>query len=108
MGGTPGTTVAPTRRPACVLLACRNGEGQIATAVARAVAQAPVFVVSDGSTDATAATASAAGADVLELGQKGRKPAPIAPAPAHFPLESRLQTGAVTDDDTPLGRHLNP
>lgn len=106
MGGTPGTTVAPTRRPACVLIACRNGERQIATAVARAVAQAPVFVVSDGSTDATAATARAAGADVLELDQNVGKPAAIARALAHFRLESRFETVAVIDDDTRIEAHF--
>jgi poly-beta-1,6-N-acetyl-D-glucosamine synthase len=97
MGGSSGETA---RRLACVLIACRNGEGQIGTAVSLARAQAPVFVVSDGSTDATAQVARAAGAEVLELEENVGKPAAIARAFTHFRIESRFETVAVIDDDT--------
>jgi poly-beta-1,6-N-acetyl-D-glucosamine synthase len=88
------------QRPSCVLIACRNGEREIATAVTRAVVQAPVFVVSDGSTDATAAAARAAGAEVLELTQNVGKPAAIAQALRFFDIPTRFATVAVIDDDT--------
>ena len=97
MGGASGTVA---RRPACVLIASRNGQGQIGPVVSRAGAQAPVFVVSDGSTDATAEVARAAGAEVLELDENVGKPAAIARAFAHFDIESRFETVAVIDDDT--------
>lgn len=96
------THEAPTgaQAPACVLIACRNGEGQIATAVTRAIAQAPVFVVSDGSTDATAVVARAAGARVLELEHNVGKPAAIARALQHFGIVEAYATVAIIDDDT--------
>src|SRR6516165_3473977 len=97
MGGASGTVA---RRSACVLIASRNGQGQIGPVVSRAGAQAPVFVVSDGSTDATAEVARAAGAEVLELDENVGKPAAIARAFAHFDIESRFETVAVIDDDT--------
>jgi biofilm PGA synthesis N-glycosyltransferase PgaC len=87
-------------RRACVLIACRNGQAEIATAVARAVEQAPVFVVSDGSDDATVAVARAAGAKVLELTKNVGKPAAIARALRHFDIPRRFATIAVIDDDT--------
>jgi cellulose synthase/poly-beta-1,6-N-acetylglucosamine synthase-like glycosyltransferase len=83
-----------------VLIACHNGEGEIATAVARAIEQSPVFVVSDGSSDATAAVARAAGAEVLELTQNVGKPAAIARALRHFDIPAQFATIAVIDDDT--------
>lgn len=86
--------------PACVLIACRNGASEIAVAVDRAIAQAPVFVVSDGSTDATAAVARASGAEVLELVDNVGKPAAIARALRHFRITERFATVAIIDDDT--------
>ena len=59
-----------------------------------------MFVVSDGSTDATANVARTAGAEVLELDENVGKPAAIARAFAHFDIESRFETAAVIDDDT--------
>jgi poly-beta-1,6-N-acetyl-D-glucosamine synthase len=88
------------RSPACVLIACRNGETEIGAAVARAVAQAPVFVVSDGSTDATAQMSRTAGAEVLELDRNVGKPSAIAKALRHFDIAARFETIAVIDDDT--------
>ena len=101
MGPTPELDVPTTGpRPACVLIACRNGEAEIGTAVRQAVTQAPVFVVSDGSTDATAAVARAAGAEVLELTSNIGKPAAIARALQHFQIVGDFATVAVIDDDT--------
>jgi biofilm PGA synthesis N-glycosyltransferase PgaC len=101
MGPTPEVNESTTpQRPACVLIACRNGEREIGTAVQRAVTQAPVFVVSDGSSDATAEVARAAGAEVLELATNVGKPAAIARALQHFDIVRDYATVAVIDDDT--------
>jgi biofilm PGA synthesis N-glycosyltransferase PgaC len=88
--------------PACVLIACRNGESEIGAAVARAISQAPVFVVSDGSTDCTADVARLAGAEVLELVDNIGKPAAIARALRHFGITDRFATIAIIDDDTAI------
>jgi biofilm PGA synthesis N-glycosyltransferase PgaC len=97
---TDDPTTTTGQAPACVLIACRNGEREIATAVTRAVAQARLFVVSDGSTVDTASAARAAGAEVLELEQNVGKPAAIAKALAHFQIVERYATVAIIDDDT--------
>jgi cellulose synthase/poly-beta-1,6-N-acetylglucosamine synthase-like glycosyltransferase len=94
------TSRTPAPAPACVLIACRNGESEIARAVGQAIGQTPVFVVSDGSTDRTAATARAAGAQVLELDQNVGKPAAIARALHSFDIPRRFATVAIVDDDT--------
>ena len=94
-----GTDVPP-EQAACVLIACRNGEDQIGVAVERALDQAAVFVVSDGSTDDTAGVAARAGAEVLVLTENVGKPAAIARALQHFGIPRRFATVAIIDDDT--------
>ncbi len=94
-----GSDVAP-EAAACVLIACRNGESEIGVAVERALEQAAVFVVSDGSTDDTARVAAAAGAEVLVLTENVGKPAAIARALRHFDIPRRFATVAIIDDDT--------
>jgi cellulose synthase/poly-beta-1,6-N-acetylglucosamine synthase-like glycosyltransferase len=101
-----GPSDAPAKAPACVIIACRNGEKEIGRAVARAVAQAPVYVVSDGSTDATAEVARAAGAEVLELVANVGKPAAIARALRHFEIVDRYETVAIIDDDTRIASNF--
>jgi biofilm PGA synthesis N-glycosyltransferase PgaC len=85
-----------------VLIACRNGEAMIADAVRNARKQCPVFVVSDGSSDATAEVARAAGAEVLALETNVGKPAAIHKALRHFGIDRRYETVTVIDDDTTL------
>lgn len=90
------------RAPACILIASRNGGAQLGATVARAVAEAPVFVVSDASTDDTAAVARATGATVLELDENVGKPAAVHRALRHFGLVERFETVTVIDDDTTI------
>jgi poly-beta-1,6-N-acetyl-D-glucosamine synthase len=90
------------RRPTCVVIATRNGAGQLLSVIRRARRQCPVFVVSDASTDLTAEVARLAGAEVLELEVNVGKPAAIRVALAHFEICRRFETVIVIDDDTTL------
>jgi glycosyltransferase involved in cell wall biosynthesis len=99
---TDAASVEVGRQPACILIASRNGGAQLGATVRHAIAQAPVFVVSDASTDDTAAVARAAGAEVLELDVNVGKPAAIHKALRHFDIVKRYATVAVIDDDTTL------
>jgi cellulose synthase/poly-beta-1,6-N-acetylglucosamine synthase-like glycosyltransferase len=90
------------RLPTCVVIATRNGAGQLMSVVSRARRQCPVFVVSDASTDVTAEVARLAGAEVLELEVNVGKPAAIRAALAHFEICRRFETVIVIDDDTTL------
>ena len=85
-----------------VLIACKNGEATIGATVSSAVSQADVFVVSDGSTDATAAAARAAGAQVLERAVSGGKPAALRTMMQEFKLADRYDYIAILDDDTTI------
>jgi poly-beta-1,6-N-acetyl-D-glucosamine synthase len=85
-----------------VLIACKNGEATIGQAVASAVAQADVYVVSDGSTDSTAETARRAGARVLVQQTSQGKPAALRSGVRHFGLAQSYAYIAVLDDDTTL------
>lgn len=85
-----------------VLIACKNGESTIGTAVRSAIEQADVFVVSDGSDDRTSEEARAAGAQVLEREKSGGKPAALRAGFAAFGLAERYDYIAVLDDDTSL------
>ncbi len=90
------------RRATCVLVASHNGEKNIANAVAHAIRQCAVYVVSDGSTDRTAAVAREAGATVLELTDNVGKPAAIHRALRDLDIVARYETVTVIDDDTTL------
>jgi biofilm PGA synthesis N-glycosyltransferase PgaC len=102
VGPATDEAAAHGRRAACILISSRNGGAQLASTVAAAGNQCPVFVVSDGSTDNTAALARDAGAEVLELFENVGKPAAIAQALRHFDIPERFETVAVIDDDTRL------
>lgn len=76
----------PLARPAsvAVLVASKNGASSIVDTVRSAASQADVYVVSDGSDDATAYEARAAGACVLELDTNVGKPSALRLAVDHF------------------------
>lgn len=95
---------APRRTTTAVLIACKNGEATIASAVRSALGQADVFVVSDGSTDRTCAVAEAAGASVLHRATSGGKPDALRAGSRAFSLPKRYDYIAVLDDDTTLER----
>jgi poly-beta-1,6-N-acetyl-D-glucosamine synthase len=97
---TPLRTDLPEGWRAAVVVASRNGEGTIARTVASARAQADVYVVSDGSADATGAVARAAGATVLELDENVGKPAAIHRLLHSLGLLDRYDAIAILDDDT--------
>jgi cellulose synthase/poly-beta-1,6-N-acetylglucosamine synthase-like glycosyltransferase len=83
-----------------VLIACKNGAATIAHSVTSAVAQADVYVVSDGSTDGTAEEATRTGARVLERTASGGKPDALRAGNAAFALAQQYDYIAVLDDDT--------
>lgn len=83
-----------------VLIATKDGERTIGLTVSSAAAQADVFVVSDGSTDATADVARAAGAHVLELATNVGKPTALLTAIRELRLTERYGAIAILDDDT--------
>ena len=85
-----------------VLVASKDGSATIGATVRSAVAQADVFVVSDGSSDATATVARAEGAQVLELGENIGKPAAIHHALTTLRLAERYDAIAILDDDTTI------
>ena len=100
-------TVMPSRTPqaqprprVAVLVASKDGAGTIADTIASGASQADVYVVSDGSTDATASVAREAGAQVLELDENVGKPAALFRAVHHFGLTARYVAVAILDDDT--------
>ncbi len=83
-----------------VLIACRNGEQNIANTIRAAHANGcHVYVVSDASTDNTVQTAEAAGATVLALEVNVGKPAALYRAYEAFRLGKRYQAVAILDDD---------
>lgn len=83
-----------------VLIACKNGEATIGATVRSALGQADVYVISDGSTDATAEVATAAGATVLTRTKSGGKPDALRAASAELDLGEKYDFVAVMDDDT--------
>jgi poly-beta-1,6-N-acetyl-D-glucosamine synthase len=89
-------------RRTAVLIACKNGEATIAGVVGSAIEQADVYVVSDGSTDATASEAARAGAQVLEREVSGGKPNALRAGNEVFRLAERYDHVAVLDDDTTI------
>lgn len=90
------------RKPACVLIASRNGGENLAATISHASAQCPVYVVSDASDDDTADIARRAGAEVLELSENVGKPAAIHRAIRYFDITARYETVSVIDDDTTI------
>jgi poly-beta-1,6-N-acetyl-D-glucosamine synthase len=90
-----------TRRVA-VLVASKDGAATIGATVSSAIDQCDVFVVSDGSTDATAAVARAAGAHVLELTENVGKPAAIYRALHELAIIDSYDAVAILDDDTTI------
>ncbi|MEV0157001.1 glycosyltransferase family 2 protein [Micromonospora sp. NPDC050686] len=83
-----------------ILIACRNGAATIGPAVTAARATgAPVYVVSDGSTDDTARVAAEAGAQVLALGANVGKPAALQIGYVFFALNVTRRAVAIIDDD---------
>jgi len=85
-----------------VLVASKDGAATIADTVTSATAQCDVFVVSDGSTDATCRIAGEAGATVLELPENIGKPAAIYRAVRDLGLLDAYTFLAILDDDTTL------
>ncbi|WP_243707761.1 glycosyltransferase family 2 protein [Micromonospora sp. KC606] len=83
-----------------ILIACRNGATTIAGAVAAARATgAPVYVISDASTDGTAREAAMAGAAVLELTRNVGKPAALHEGYVRFGLGGLYRAVVILDDD---------
>jgi len=86
-----------------VLIACKNGEGTLGQTVASAACQADVYLVSDGSTDATADVALAAGARRVLVNRTSRgKPKALEAAMRRYALAKRYRYVAVLDDDTTI------
>jgi poly-beta-1,6-N-acetyl-D-glucosamine synthase len=91
-----------------VVIATHNGSGTVSETVGSVAGQADVYVVSDGSTDATAETARAAGAVVLELTENRGKPAAIYRAVRELRLTERYDAIAILDDDTVVAPDFVP
>jgi biofilm PGA synthesis N-glycosyltransferase PgaC len=94
-----GELAGPDGRVA-VVIASRNGEGSVAETIRSVVDQADVYLVSDGSSDATAQVARGAGARVLELAENVGKPAALYRVIKSFELTRRYGVIAILDDDT--------
>lgn len=100
---TPSATDSVAdKAPACVVIASRNGGAQLTGTIAVALAQCPVYVVSDASDDDTVAVAEAAGAEVLELAENVGKPVALRSAFEYFRIAERYHTVAIVDDDTAI------
>ncbi|MDM4763270.1 glycosyltransferase family 2 protein [Galbitalea sp. SE-J8] len=101
----PATDPALTVDDVAVLIAAHNEalvlQGTIDSA-RRHVRADQVFVVSDGSTDATVAIARAAGVNVLALDPNRGKAGAIAAAVERFGLERRFAVVLLLDADTVL------
>ena len=90
-----------------ILIAAHNEELVIAETIAAAsklVDLTNIFVVSDGSKDATASIVRAAGANVLELNPNRGKAGALAAGIAEFGLRDRFEVVLLLDADT----HLAP
>ncbi len=88
-----------------VLIAAHNEELGVRATVDAAHTQVPrgnVFVVSDGSKDATVATATHAGASVYDLNPNRGKAGALAAAIRHFTLAERFEVVMLLDADTVL------
>lgn len=89
-------------RRVAVLISSKDGAATVGATVRSAVAQADVYLVSDGSTDSTARIAREAGAHVLDLEQNVGKPAAIHRALNELELTRRYDAIAILDDDTTI------
>ena len=92
-------------RQVAVLIAAHNEELGVRATVASAHRQVPrgnVFVVSDGSKDATVAMATRAGASVYDLNPNRGKAGALAAAIRHFDLAERFEVVMLLDADTVL------
>jgi cellulose synthase/poly-beta-1,6-N-acetylglucosamine synthase-like glycosyltransferase len=95
----------PRAHETAVLIACKNGEATIGNTVRSAVAQADVYVVSDGSTDRTCEVAQAMGARVLHCPVSRGKPVALRAGNARYALATHYRRVAVLDDDTTIEPH---
>ena len=92
-------------RQVAVLIAAHNEELGVRATVDAAHTQVPrgnVFVVSDGSQDATVTTATDAGASVYDLNPNRGKAGALAAAIQHFALAERFEVVMLLDADTVL------
>ena len=97
----------PTRSEVAVIVAAHNEELVISKTIASASAMLPienVFVVSDGSTDATSEIATAAGATVLDLQPNRGKAKALSALIDEFDLASRFEIVLLLDADTQLAK----
>lgn len=99
LAAAPGMTVA-------FLIASKNGATTVGDTVRSALAQGPVYVVSDGSDDDTVEVAEAAGAQVLHLERNVGKPSALRTAIDAFGLTRRYEALAILDDDTVVDPHF--
>lgn len=101
----PVVGVIPTRDQVAVIVAAHNEELVISKTIASAAAMLPIenlFVVSDGSTDATSEIAMAAGATVLDLRPNRGKARALSALIEEFDLASRFEVVLLLDADTQL------
>lgn len=94
------TAIHPVYSDVAVLIASKDGGANIAQTIRTIGSQAPVFVVSDGSTDDTALVAEAEGAHVLALAENVGKPAALHRALHELGLLDDYAYIVVLDDDT--------
>ncbi|QEO09438.1 glycosyltransferase family 2 protein [Protaetiibacter larvae] len=95
----------PTPEDVAVVIAAHNEELVIEATIRSAARQVPidnVFVVSDGSRDATAAVASAHGATVLDLSPNRGKAGAIRAIVEEFDIAGRFEVLLLLDADSQL------
>jgi len=104
-GAGPRPADIPTRDQVAVIVAAHNEELVISKTIASAAAMLPIeniFVVSDGSTDATSEIATNAGATVLDLRPNRGKAKALSALIEEFDLASRFEVVLLLDADTQL------
>ena len=101
----PATGDYPSRERVAVIVAAHNEELVISKTITSASSMLPlenVFVVSDGSTDATSEIATAAGATVLDLRPNRGKAKALSALIEEFDLAGRFDVVLLLDADTQL------
>lgn len=95
---------APGRDQVAVLMAAHNEEAVIGASLDALATFRPlaVFIVSDGSSDATVAIARAHGAEVLDLTVNRGKAGALVEAIRHFRIAERFEVLLLLDADTRL------